>query len=275
MAARCQLADGRRVFVKAVSPDQNPDSPAMARAEVATAVVLAGAGVRVPAPALRWVLDDGWWVVLVFEDLDGALPRCPWRDDELRLVLRAMAEVAGEAAPAALPTVGERLGGMFDGWHRVAAGTGEWTAAGVDQWAQGRLDDLMAWEAAWPSAADGAALVHGDIRSDNTIVCGERVFFVDWTSVGRGASWFDLVVMVPSLVLEGAGSPSAVLSAARRWGGEALVPPEGALVPVVAALSGYFVSRGMLPDPPGLPTVRAFQRAQGAVTVAWLRQLAG
>jgi hypothetical protein len=45
------------------------------------------------------------------------------------------------------------------------------------------------------------------------------------------------------------------------------------VAPVVTALAGYFAERGRLPDPPGLPTVRAFQRAQGEVTNAWLRRL--
>ena len=49
--------------------------------------------------------------------------------------------------------------------------------------------------------------------------------------------------------------------------------PHDRLVPLVVAIAGYFVERGRLPDPPGLPTVRAFQRAQGAVTNAWLRRL--
>jgi hypothetical protein len=49
--------------------------------------------------------------------------------------------------------------------------------------------------------------------------------------------------------------------------------PLGRLVPLVVAVAGYFAERGRLPDPPGLPTVREFQRAQGAVTNAWLRRL--
>ena len=43
VAARCLLADGRRVFIKAVSPAQNPDSPDMMRRErgtIATAETL-------------------------------------------------------------------------------------------------------------------------------------------------------------------------------------------------------------------------------------------
>jgi hypothetical protein len=47
------------------------------------------------------------------------------------------------------------------------------------------------------------------------------------------------------------------------------------VIPLVAAMAGYFAERARLPDPPGLPTVRAFQRAQGEVTLAWLRRLWG
>jgi hypothetical protein len=40
---------------------------------------------------------------------------------------------------------------------------------------------------------------------------------------------------------------------------------------VIAGLTGYFLHQGRLPDPPGLPTVRAFQRAQGDALLPWLR----
>jgi hypothetical protein len=38
-------------------------------------------------------------------------------------------------------------------------------------------------------------------------------------------------------------------------------------------MAGYFAERGRLPDPPGLPTLRPFQRAQGEVATAWMRRL--
>lgn len=42
---------------------------------------------------------------------------------------------------------------------------------------------------------------------------------------------------------------------------------------VVAGVAGYFTDRSTLPAPPGLPTVRRFQAAQGAVARAWLRRI--
>jgi hypothetical protein len=41
---------------------------------------------------------------------------------------------------------------------------------------------------------------------------------------------------------------------------------------VLCSLAGYFVVRALDPPPPGLPTVRAFQAAQGEVALAWLRE---
>ena len=41
---------------------------------------------------------------------------------------------------------------------------------------------------------------------------------------------------------------------------------------VLAGLLGYFLDAARLPDPPGLPTVRAFQRAQGEVVLRWLKE---
>ena len=37
------------------------------------------------------------------------------------------------------------------------------------------------------------------------------------------------------------------------------------------SLAGFFVHESLLPDPPGIPHVRAFQRAQGEVCLDWLR----
>jgi hypothetical protein len=40
-------------------------------------------------------------------------------------------------------------------------------------------------------------------------------------------------------------------------------------------VAGYFVVHGLDPAPPGLPTVRAFQAAQGEVALTWLRERLG
>jgi hypothetical protein len=115
LAARLRLGDGRRVFLKAVGPQPNPDSPGIHRAEAAIAAVLPRS---VPAPRLLWSLDERGWVALAFEDVEGVHPRLPWRPEELRRVLAMVAELAAALTPA--PTgppagQGRRPGG---GHHR-------------------------------------------------------------------------------------------------------------------------------------------------------------
>jgi aminoglycoside phosphotransferase (APT) family kinase protein len=261
LAARCGLADGRRAFIKAVSPAQNPDSPGMMRREGRVAAALPA---DAPAPELLHAYDDGDWVALVFAEVDGRLPHTPWDSDELDRVLAATLALGDLVPRASLDTVAQHYGALFTGWRILAD---EVDDAPVDEWCRARIDELAQLEAGWVDATRGNGLIHGDVRSDNVLLTDDRVVFVDWTSTCTGAPWFEVVAMLPSVELEGGGAPEAALA---RLG---LEIPRDNLLPLVVALAGYFAERSRLADPPGLPTVRAFQRAQGAVTNAWLRRL--
>ncbi|MCT9932010.1 aminoglycoside phosphotransferase family protein [Planotetraspora sp. A-T 1434] len=48
-----------------------------------------------------------------------------------------------------------------------------------------------------------------------------------------------------------------------------------AVTAVLAAMAGYFVRQARQPAPPGLPTLRAFQGAQGRTALPWLRSRLG
>ena len=263
VAARCSLADGRRVFIKAVSPAQNPDSPVMMRREARIAGCLPP---DAPAPRLLHTIDDDEWISLVFEEVPGRLPSTPWDADELDRVLDATLRLGDLVPVGPLRTVAEHYGAMFTGWRTLAA---EGPGAVTDVWCRGHLDALVEQEARWEQVTVGDGLIHGDVRSDNVLLTDDdRVVFVDWTSTCTGAGWFEVLAMLPSVELEGGGPPESVLA---RVGLDVL--DADSVVPVVAALAGYFAERGRLADPPGLPTLRPFQRAQGEVTNAWLRRL--
>ncbi len=47
---------------------------------------------------------------------------------------------------------------------------------------------------------------------------------------------------------------------------------DSAITAAIAAVAGYFTHRSLQPPPPGLPTVREFQAAQGAVARQWLSE---
>jgi len=40
-------------------------------------------------------------------------------------------------------------------------------------------------------------------------------------------------------------------------------------------VTGYFLAHSRRPPPPGIPTVRAFQAAQGDIALTWLRERLG
>ncbi|WNI25744.1 aminoglycoside phosphotransferase family protein [Streptomyces sp. ITFR-16] len=262
-AARVRLADGGRAFVKAVGADPNPDSPRLHRAEIRRTAALPP---HAPVPRLLGSYDDGTCVALVLEDIDGRRPRVPWNPAELDHVLAAVGELARTLTPAPVdaPSVAARKKTMFTGWRTLHA-AGE--TARLDPWAAQRLGDLAELESGWGRAAAGDTLAHGDLRADNILLTGDRVVFVDWPHAVRAAPWFDLLVMLPCVAAQGGPDPDALFTA-HPLGRDAA--PE-AVTAVLAALAGYFVSHSLLPDPPGLPTVRAFQAAQGAAALDWLR----
>ena len=266
LAARCRLVDGRAVFVKAVSPAQNPDTPDMLRREIRVTAALPA---TFPAPRLLDAYDDGDWVAAVFEEIDGVNPALPWRADELARVLRGVDELAAAGDPNPVPglrTVAEGLGDELRGWRRLAGGP---PAADLDEWSARHLDRLAALESAWPQATEGSGLVHVDVRADNVLLTtAGGVVFVDWAHASVGAGWVDVAAMAPSVALQGGPSCEEVVGASRT----ASCADPDAVTAFVAALAGYFTYQSRQPPPPGLPTVRRFQADQGAVTVDWLRR---
>jgi hypothetical protein len=289
LAARLRLAGGGRAFIKAVNAARNPVSPDMYRRE-AEVMALLPAGT--PAPRLRWSLDDGDWVVLAYDEVDGVPPSLPWRADQRDRVLAALTELSRTLTPAppGIATAAEVLRDDFTGWRELAgaatgaraassdrdgAGGGDGTGAGggarlaaVDPWAAARLDELAGWEAHWEDASAGDTLLHCDLRADNVLLTADGgVVFVDWPAACVGAPWIDLLGLLPSVAMQGGGDPeelAAVHPLARA------ADPD-ALTAVLAALAGYFVAGSLRPAPPGLPTLRDFQRAQGVVALRWLR----
>jgi len=268
VAARVKTATGKRAFVKAVGPVPNPESPDIYRAEARIAASLPEG---TPAPRLLGFFDQDGWVALMFEDIEGHLPAQPWVPDELARVLQAVAELAVALTPAPIdaPTVADRFGEEFRGWRRLAEAErrGEGNLAGLDPWARRHLVDLAALENRWDAAAAGSSLVHADLRADNLLLTGDRVVVVDWPWACLAVSWFDLVAMLPSVHMQGGPLPETIFNdhpVAQTANPEAVTA-------VLAALTGFFVRQSRQPPPPGLPTLRAFQAAQGRTALAWLK----
>src|SRR5205823_3715912 len=67
--------------------------------------------------------------------------------------------------------------------------------------------ELVALEAAAPEATTGTTLLHADLRADNILLTPSRVFFIDWPWASLGASWVDLLFMLPSVAMQGGPKP--------------------------------------------------------------------
>jgi hypothetical protein len=81
----------------------------------------------------------------------------------------------------------------------------------------------------------------------------------------------DLLCLAPSVTMQGGPPPQDVLA---RYPNIDEVDPH-AISAAVAAVAGYFTRQSLEPPPPGIPTVRAFQAAQGVVAREWLAQRTG
>ena len=272
VAARLRTAGGSRAFVKAVSADTNPHSPALHRKEARNAAALPPG---VPAPRLLGSYDDGTWVALVFEDVRGRQPHVPWRPAELARVLAAVQLLSTVLTPSPLPdapAAADGLAGDFDGWQQLLDGEEGDVRDRLGPWTADRLPRLAALAAPWPDAVAGDTLAHADLRADNLLLTDDdRVVFVDWPHVLRAAPWFDLLVMLPCVSAQGGPDPEDVFSSHAL--GRAAEPD--AVTAALAGLAGYFLRSSLLPSPPGIPTLRPFQRAQGEAALAWLRRRAG
>ncbi len=264
LAARVRTSDGSRCFVKAVSEQANPDTPGMHRRE---AVVVAALPPQAAVPRLLWTYDEGGWVALGFEDVDGRMPAQPWRGDELRMVVDGLHRLHNVLTPSPIvsTTASDAFATHITGWSELRA-----TQAPLDGWAARNLDRLVDLEAQAPAAAEGDTLLNFDVRADNTLIARDEVFFVDWPWARIGAPFVEWIGFAPSVYMQGGPKPDELLR----------MVPIGAIDDrvvnaVIASLTGYFLAQSHRPPPPGIPTVRAFQAAQGQISLEWLRERTG
>src|SRR5262249_44421217 len=148
--------NGRRAFVKAVSPAQNERSPALHRQE---ALVTGALPAYAPVPRLLGCYDDGDWIVLVLQDIEGRHPATPWLADELELVLATLDGLARSLTPSPLPnlqTAAESLAEDFAGWRRIC----DDPPADLHTWVDLYLDELCALADRGLAALGGDTLVH-------------------------------------------------------------------------------------------------------------------
>lgn len=267
-AERLLLADGRRAFVKAGNVALNEYTPGMYRRE---AEITAALPPQVPATHLVDCYDDGDWVALILADVDGRNPHVPWRSDELAAVIATLDQLADELTPAPVidvPTAREALELDAAGFRRLL----DVGFADFEPLVAGHLPELLRLTDDSLEAVGGETLVHMDIRADNLLVRADgTVVLVDWPHACIGAAWLDSLLLLLNVAVYGGHDIDALTASTPVL---ARADP-AAIDAALALLASYFSHAWRQPPPPGLPTVRAWQKRQGDVVLPWLARRRG
>ena len=262
-ADRVRTDTGRRAFVKAVSPDQNPDSPDLLRREADHLAMLAS---NSHVPDLIGRYDDGSWIAVVMEEIDGSCPPVPWSTTHIEQAMDSLADLAADLTPSPIDDLKPISSGfrpLFSGWQRLR----DEPAERIDPWVVAHLDDLADLSETTLCRLDGRTVVHCDVRADNLLVRdGQTMVVVDWPWALVGPDWLDRFLLMINIDLYGGHDVEDLV--ARHLGG---VDPD-LITGTLAGLCGFFIDAGRQPPVPGLPTLRPFQQAHAESTTAWLRR---
>ena len=272
-AAVLTCADGRRAFVKAVGTPLNAEAVVILRAEGRVTAALPG---TLPVPRLLrqvdWSADDGAdWVALLFDVQDGVPPVLPWTTDRARTAMESVDRFSRAATPCPVPalrSLQEAVAGPMSGWAELTG------ADDLDPWELARLDWLAGAEErlAARGGLDGDTLVHLDLRADNLLIApGGELVLVDWPWACRGADWADGVLFALDPAVHGGVDPEQLVAASPVVG--AADPAD--VTDLLAGLLGMWAHRMRQPPPPGLPTLRAFQRRFHDACLGWLVRRTG
>ena len=251
-AAGLRLADGRQVFVKAVSAEVRAHNHAMIRQE---ATVLDTLPASAPAPRRLATVECGPWIALVTTWATGETAG-RWTDASIAAVAQACRTASGHRAPVTLPPVALRIFD-FDGWSRLLE-----TGPG-DDWEAAHAGPAAEVVAGWKHWTAGDALVHRDIRLDNTAVdarAGSAVL-LDWAYAAAGAPWIDLAQLAADVVATGhtLGRPAATDRAYRLL---RTLPSEASRF--VVGLAGMWCIRAATIPDTVMPGIATWRRARSA-----------
>ncbi|MDQ3096957.1 MAG: phosphotransferase, partial [Chloroflexota bacterium] len=275
---RVVLADGRPAFFKGVNASSNEYMRDALPKEERVYRRLAQRGRWAPAFLGSFKRLD--WHVLLLEDL-GPQTMPPWSPAKARRSARSFAEfhtsTHGRALPRWLPRKEHH---DFAGIWRSLSEGGE--LAQTAALARRRADEAREWlDVALPLLRENAerlghlrpphSLLHFDTRSDNVRLHGDQLRIFDWNFASVGPHEIDAAAFAQATEAEGGPRAERIMD----WYAEVLPLRDAHLDASVAGIAAYFADRAWRPPIAGVPRVRAFQRRQLKVSLAWAARRLG
>lgn len=261
-ATRLLMADDSRSFLKAVGSGLNPRTPELFRHEIAVLSALKQAPYRA---SLLAAYDDGDWVALLLQDVDGRHPDLSSPDDYV-LVHDALRRQALELTPSPYPEAAPFSSNVQKWVGRWQTDLAQDPARYLPPWAAVRFDDLVSRLTSLPDRFLGETLCHLDAREDNLLVRTDgTVVIVDWGMSTTGPIWLDELVLAISLADQDS------------FDHHVRALPQDAVTDLLIIFGGSQAWRAAQPDQPGLPTMNDYCRddARRLLAGAERRLLAG
>ncbi len=263
-AARAQLADGRRVFIKAAGEGQHAYEAYQREAEVVPQLPKA-----VQAPTIITTAHADSWFAVVSEWVEGRMPGAPWTVEDFGLVTAACEQLAEALQPSPLDGLSKFADLVADDVERPAqilAGERE-MPKGLQGWLPGVLPEIAELVKLAPEALAGDSAAHSDLRPDNILIDNDGTCWtIDWNWLTLGPRWVDWVGLLPIAQHQGIDTFSAITRSPLT----ADVPKDH-LDCLVAVIAAYMMKNTEAPPPPGCtPALREHQRLYAWTFLDWL-----
>ncbi|MFF0340986.1 phosphotransferase family protein [Kribbella sp. NPDC004875] len=263
-AARAELADGRRVFIKAAPAGQHAYDAYRREAEVVPELPAS-----VHAPSIVATVQEHDWFAVASEWVDGRMPGDPWTAADFARVTAACEAMADALRPsplAGLDSFTELVVEDITVPTEILAGDMP-LPAGLQDWVPGVLPELADLTAAVPDVLVGDTATHSDLRPDNLLIDDAGTCWtVDWNWLTLGPRWVDWVGLLPLAQHHGIDT----LTALTRSPLTADVPGDQ-LDCLIAAIAACMMRRADTPPPPGCtPALREHQRLSAWTALDWL-----
>lgn len=262
VASRVSFVDGQRLFVKAVPKTSRGTFDLYVR----EAGVLRTIPRDLPAAHLVDAFTQNEWAVLVIEDVEGRHPQRSASSADTVDVLDSIAALSAVKTNSDLPRLADELSDDALSWGRLE---GEGLMGTTTPWCIENFVFLRTAAERVASVVTGERLIHGDLRADNILIDSSgRARLLDWPWAARGAGWEDALLYLLDLRVEDSTADVDALLDHPAFG-ESRSEDHVALL---SAIAGNWFEKCRLPAPPGMTTLRDFQRREAITAVDWIAQ---